>query len=222
MSGRRNLIFIKREYYHIYNRTVGSEQVFTEKRNIERALDLISFYRFQQSLRFSFFNRLNDDIKGVYLEKISKNTPIVNLFAYALMPNHFHFLVEQNSENGIQKFLSDFQNSFAKYFNLKNSRSGTLFQRPFKAKHIDTDEEFLHISRYINLNPVTSCMMGIEELKKSSLTSFHDYVNLNEKSFVNIKFAIELSGSDINYKRFVENQVDYQRRLAGIKHLLLD
>lgn len=156
MSGRRNIVFAEGEYYHVFNRSTASEQVFTRKKDIKRALDLISFYRYKQSLRFSFYDRLKDEEKKMYLQKLSGVTPIVEIYAYSLMPNHYHLLLKQESEMGIQKFLSNFQNSFAKYFNIKNKRFGTLFQRPFKAKHIETEEELLHLSRYIHLNPVTS------------------------------------------------------------------
>ncbi len=221
MSGRRNLVFAEGEYYHVYNRTTASEQVFTRTRDIKRALDLISFYKYRQSLRFSFYDRLKDEEKKVYLQKMSVEKPLVEIYAYSLMPNHFHLLLKQVNELGIQKFLSDFQNSYAKYFNVKNKRFGTLFQRPFKAKHIETDEELLHISRYIHLNPVTSYIMEFEELKENKLTSLSVYLG-NDETFVNTDLVTKLVGTRVKYEKFVADQVDYQRKLASIKYLLFE
>lgn len=221
MSGRRNLIFAEGEYYHIYNRSVGGAEILLKEGDIRRILELISFYRFKQSLRFSFYDRLGKEEKKFYIEKHSAKPAMVDIFAYSIMPNHFHLLLKQNSEQGIRIFLSDFQNGFAKYFNIKNKRFGSVFQRPFKAKHIETDEEFLHISRYIHLNPVTSFMMEFEELKTSNLTSLPAYLN-GDNIFINTDLIINLVGSSDKYEKFVADQIDYQRRLAGIKHLILE
>src|SRR3989344_2506445 len=156
MSGKRKVVFAEGEVYHVFNRATANEQIFVKKKDLERALDLFSFYRFKQSLRFSFFKRLTDQEKDEHIKNLSNKAPIVDIYAYSLMPNHFHLLLRENSSKRVQTFLSNFQNSFAKFFNIKNNRFGTLFQRPFKAKHIDTDGELLHVSRYIHLNPVTA------------------------------------------------------------------
>ena len=140
------------------------------------------------------------------------------------MPNHFHFLLKEIEKGGVQAFLSNFQNSFAKYFNIKTKRTGTLFQRPFKAKHIETDSQLLHISRYIHLNPTTSFIMDFDDLKESSLTSLPHYFNKTNviNKIINTKFIIKLVGSAPKYEEFVKNQIDFQRKLKIIKHILID
>lgn len=221
MSGRRNVVFADNEIYHVFNRSTAGGLIFARKKDIERALNLMSYYRFDQDLRFSFFDRLSKEEKGEYLEKLSGSTPNVYILSYSLMPNHFHLLLKQRSKKGIQDHLSNFQNSFAKYFNIKNKRFGTLFQRPFKAKHVETEEQLLHISRYIHLNPVTAFMMEYKDLRSSNLTSFPSYLS-KEKSWINTDMIIKLAGSVSKYDKFVENQIDYQRKISKIKHLLLD
>ncbi len=221
MSGKRNVIFAKNEIYHLFNRSNANESIFVKKKEITRSLNLMSFYRFNQSLRFSFFDRLPEEQKDKYLEKTLGNVPNVDILSYSLMPNHFHLLIKQTNEKGIKNYLSNFQNSFAKYFNIKNKRFGTLFQRPFKAKHVESDEQLLHISRYIHLNPVTSYMMEFENLRSSDLTSLQLYLD-KKKSWVNTDLIINLIGSVSKYEKFVKDHVDYQRKLSKIKHLLLD
>lgn len=222
MSGKRNVVFAEGEVYHVFNRSVANEQIFVKKKDIDRTLGLIEFYRFEQRLRFSFFERLPNEEKTDYINKLSKETPLVDVYTYSLLSNHFHLLIRQNRQKGIQKFLSNFQNSFAKFFNIKSKRFGSLFIRPFKAKHVSTDEELLHISRYIHLNPVTAYLMEFDDLKESNLTSFPIYIDPKRKSFVNTEFILKLAGSTKNYEKFVADQVDYQRRLSKIKHLLFE
>lgn len=221
MSGKRNVIFAENEVYHVFNRSVANEPIFVKKKDINRTLDLVGFYRYEQNLRFSFFERLAAEEKKSYLNWLSRKKPIVEIYAYSIMPNHFHFLVKQNSKNGVQKFLSYFQNSFAKFFNIKNKRFGPLFTRPFKAKHVSAEEELLHLSRYIHLNPVTAYLMEYPDLKENNLTSYPFYLKKEKEGFVNTEMILGLVGSTKNYEKFVANQVDYQRKLSKIKHLLL-
>ena len=222
MSGKRNLVFANDEFYHCFNRSTAGEEIFVKKRDINHALDLLSFYRYQQTLRFSFFERLKEDVKKNYLYELKEKSPIVDIFAYAFMPNHFHILIRQNEENGIQTFLSNMQNGFAKYYKIRNKRFGALFQRPFKAKHVSTDEELLHLSRYIHLNPVTSYLTDFEHLKTSAITSLPYYMNNNDDDWVSKEFVLALIKTSGKYIKFLEDQIDYQRKLNKIRHLIIE
>lgn len=122
------------------------------------------------------------------------------------------------------KFISNLQNSFAKYFNVRHKRFGSVFQGPFKAKRIEKDNYLLHLSRYIHLNPATSLLIKIEDLDKNPWTSFPFYLNRkhDENNLVNSAFITKMIGSRNKYKKFVYNQADYQSKLRKIKGLLLE
>lgn len=77
---------------------------------------------------------------------------MVKFIAYCINPNHYHFILQQVSEKGIEKFMQRLGMGYAKYFNNRRKRSGTLFQGKFKARHIDSNEYLLHVSSYVNLN----------------------------------------------------------------------
>jgi len=147
----RKINFASGEFYHIYNRG-------TDKRNIFS--DLADQERFIQSMKE--FNALNpigsiyEHCRSQFGSKASKNGKkdkrLVNIVAYCLNPNHYHFILEQVSEKGIEKFMQRLGTGYSKYFNNKHERSGGLFEGKFQAVHIDSNEYLLHASVYVNLN----------------------------------------------------------------------
>jgi len=146
----RKIEFINGEYYHIYNRGV-------EKRNI--FLDGADYFRFVLGMRE--FNDINPACKLCRFQEMpdikfqQDREPIVKFICYSLMPNHYHFLVQQIEDGGISKFMQKLGTGYTMYFNKRYERSGVLFQGPYKAKHISTDEYILHLSRYIHLNALS-------------------------------------------------------------------
>ena len=118
--------------------------------------------------------------------------------------------------------LSNLQNGYSRYFNLKTERVGPLFQSRFKAKRIESDDILLHVSRYIHLNPVTSYLVEAEKLITYPWSSFPEYMGNFTTSFLNKNIIISMIGGIKNYRKFVFNQTDYQRKLDKIKHLILE
>lgn len=218
----RRVILATNEIYHIYNRSIAKELIFKSLKDLKRALEVFEFYRFHQEIRFSKFKELPKETKENYLLDLEKKKPIVEIYAFALMPNHFHFLLKQTQEKGIVQFISNFQNSFAKYFNLKNDRNGALFQNAFKGVYIEKDEQFKHVSRYIHLNPVTSYIIEFKDLSLYPWTSFRNYVSSGGSEVVNTDFILKMFSKKNSYIKFVADQVDYQRDLAKIRDLILE
>ena len=110
----------------------------------------------------------------------------------------------------------------AKYFNLKHKRIGPLFQSMFKAVRIETDDQLLHVSRYIHLNPSTSYIVDIEKLSAFHWSSFPEYLGERSSLFVNYEIILSLVGGKQKYKDFIFDQAEYQRELDKIKHLTLE
>lgn len=79
---------------------------------------------------------------------------VVNLHGWCLMKNHYHLLISETAEGGLTKFIRKLNIGYAKYFNEKYQRVGTLFQGRTKKVHITTDAHFLYILHYIHLNPL--------------------------------------------------------------------
>lgn len=221
----RKTILANGETYHVFNRGVNHQPIFIDNRDYPRALGISSFYRFiKPRLRFSFYNRLPTEEKFNFWKELEeKNQKIVTIFCFCFMPNHFHFLLRQEKENGISKFLANFQNSYTRYVNTRHARSGHLFQGQFKAVRIESDSQFLHTSRYIHLNPYTSYVVRtIDQLERYPWSSLPQYVNSGSEGICETKSILSNFSSSKQYLQFVLDQKDYQRTLKDIGHLLLE
>ncbi len=113
-------------FYHIFNRGNNKQKIFLEHENYPYFLQLMKRHL----------------------------SPKINIFAYCLLPYHFHLLVEidEIAKKPSQAFSNLF-NSYTKSFNKKYKHTGSLFQRPFKRVMI-TDEMYLKkLLIYIHRNP---------------------------------------------------------------------
>src|SRR5438132_12702278 len=94
------------------------------------------------------------------------------------MPNHFHFILKQRKENGISIFISLLINSYTKYFNTKYTRVGALLQGAFKSVIVESDEQLIHLSRYVHLNPRVSGLT--KNLESYPWSSYKEYLSVPE------------------------------------------
>lgn len=139
------------------------------------------------------------------------------------MPNHYHILAKQISDDGIEKYIGNMQNSYARYMNIKTKRVGSLFQSPFKAVRIETGEQLLHVARYIHLNPLTSFVLTKEkELDNYPWNSYVDYISDFPRPIVNTQPISKIMSTKEKFIAFTLNQLDYQRKLHQIGYLMID
>ncbi len=145
-------MFTINEHYHIYNRGAHKEPIFRDESDFERFVALL--YLANSQLRLDFKR-----IKPAELFNQTKTRPrLVDVIAYCLMPNHFHIVMKEIIEGGISRFMHKLCTSYSMYFNLKYDHSGTIFQGPFKSKHVGNDDYFRYLIQYVHLNPY-----GIDE-----------------------------------------------------------
>lgn len=202
------------QIYHVFNRGVAKLPIFTDKRDYNRFLETIYYYQFQgPKPQFSQLNRFKDF-------KFDKNKKIVEVFCYCLMPNHYHFLIKQIEDNGISEFISKLSNSYTKYFNTKYDRVGPLLQGQFKAVRIEYDEQLIHVSRYIHLNPIASFL--VKDLKEYQWSSYPSYIGLQVDKICTSEFILSMFKTKQKYEQFVLDQVEYAQSLERIKYLLID
>lgn len=220
----RTIPLVSGEYYHIFNRGINKQQVFLDARDYKRAVEAMRFYIANQPVKLSRFFSLSNLERQKLLEKIEKeDNSLVKLICFCLMPNHFHFLLRQTKNFGISKFMSNFQNSYTRYFNTRYEKIGPIFQGQFKAVRVEDDKQLIHLSRYIHLNPYSSFIVkNLNKLVDYPWSSFPEYLS-DVNNEICDKEVILSSFQDKNkYKMFVFDNADYQRTLEGIKHLALE
>lgn len=224
MPGRK-IPLVTNQIYHGLNRGISFQPTFTIKKNFQRAIEVMRYYQNQKPpLRYSQFTALSNKRRKQILKNLAKEKKfLVEIIAYCIMSNHFHFMLKQSKEGGISKFMSNFTNSYTRYFNIKNKRSGPLFGGKFKAIRVETDEQLLHLSRYIHLNPYSSYVVKtLKDLEKFSFSSFPEYLGKTQIIICNKEIILSQFKNPESYKKFVFDQADYQRELEEIKHLALE
>lgn len=105
------------------------------------------------------------------------------LYAYALMENHVHILLNDN-QNNLSKIIQSLATSYAIYFNKKYDRIGHVFYNRFKSKNIETEMYFLRTLRYIHFNPEKAGICSFEEYKWSSYLQYFKQSKIIDKKMV--------------------------------------
>jgi len=223
MSSSRKVIFSNGEYYHVFNRGVEKRPTFTNTYEFSRAIDLINFYRFGDlPIRYSKYLALDKNRKTEFFKGLDKNQLQVDIIAYCLMGNHFHFLLKQLKEGGIVNFMAKFTNSYTKYFNARNERVGPLFQGVFKAVYVESNEQLIHLSRYIHLNPVAGFIIKIDALENYQWSSYPEYLGIIKRQIANTTEIMSFFKDTKEYKKFVLDQADYLKKFEKIKYITID
>lgn len=222
----RKIVFAEGEVYHVFNRGVAKSDIFSHTKHYARFVDLMEYYRYANvPLSYSSLMKLDIDRRYKIRNYLKhENELAVSILTYCLMPNHFHILLRQISPYGITKFMRHMQDGYAKYFNIASKRVGPLYQSSFKAVRIESDEQLVHVSRYIHLNPVTAYLIPQEKLISYPWSSLPVYLfeSRHKTTFVDTTNILSFFKSEEAYGQFVYDQIDYQRELDKIKHITFD
>lgn len=221
---KRTTSLIDEQIYHVFNIGIDHRPIFQKHYDFRRALGTIDYYRnINPPIKFSRFLILSNEKKNNIYTGFKNGKKHIKILAYCLMPNHFHLLLKQVTENGISKFMANFQNSYTKYINTKEERTGPLLMHQFKAVRIETENQLLHVTRYIHLNPYTSFLLKkIEDIEKYEWSSFKSYLDNKEQDLIYKEEILPLFKKIETFKTFTLDQADYQRKLGIIKHLLAE
>ena len=204
------------QYYHIINRSIAGYKIYNRNYEYRRFLESMVYYQSPKSLlKFSRYLELSEKNKQKVLFK--QTDQIIDIVAHCIMPTHFHLLLKQNTDNGITKYLFNIKNSYSHYFNCRYKRKGPLWESKFKNIRVKTDEQLIHLTRYIHLNPTSADL--VKKPQDWQWSSYHEYLN-GEENICQYKDIIDTSPQE--YKKFVLDRKDYQREISKIKVLLLD
>lgn len=205
----RNIKIAPGEYYHILNRGMSKQLIFHDDTDRARFLFLILYFQSPSVLKnisrpakyfvkHRVFNTENESIKEI------TNNRFVELTSFCLMPNHFHLTVKEVEENGIARYMQRVLNGYTKYYNTKYSKSGHLFQGPYKAVHVKDNNQLLYLSSYVHRNPREIKEWFNKELKYQ-WSSYQDYVNKNRfKELLVFNIITEQYKNISEYDKFVK------------------
>lgn len=133
---RRSTTFRSGINYHVYNRAVDGDRLFPSDQ---------LYLRFIQKL------------------KAGSARANISIVAYCLMPNHFHLLLRPARDDGVSPFVQGLCSSHTQSLNSRLDRQGALFSGRFKSIAVREETYFLHLARYIHLNPVTAGLVTAPE-----------------------------------------------------------
>lgn len=135
------------------------------------------------------------------------------------MPNHYHFILRQDSEISIGYFIQSIFNSYSKAFNKRYKRSGTLFEGPFQAKHINKQEYLIHLCRYIHRNPVDAGLVKSPE--EWPFSDYCNWIGVKENTYIDKDFIENIFYSAKEYETFVKEFVPSKVK-GGLNSYLFD
>ena len=178
-------------YYHVYNRGAGGNRIFRDFQDKQKFLDLLERYL--------------DDSFGSY------PTYNIELLAYCIMGNHYHFLLFQEEHpDEITGLLRSISTAYSMYFNEKYKNKGHVFQGVFRAVRITKEPYLAHISRYIHLNP--------KLYKTYKWSSLRYYLGVKPPKWLHPERLSTLTPAQ--YAEFLEDYEDKRELLKDIKNQL--
>lgn len=134
------------------------------------------------------FEDTNDYLQFINILKYYKKICNFKLYAYCLMNNHIHLLLEHTTTD-LDIIMKKIEVKFVRWYNQKYQRMGYLFQDRFKSEPVNDMRYFQTLFRYIHQNPLHA---GLESTPGTyPWTSYHDYVTSNS-SFIDIDKILAL------------------------------
>lgn len=138
--------------YHVITRGNQKQKIFKESHDYRKFLDIISAYKQRYHFR---------------------------IYAYVLMTNHVHLLIE-TQEVPLSKILQGINQSYTMYYNHKYKTVGHLFQGRYKAILCDRDRYLLTLLKYIHYNPLRAQIA--ETLDNYPWSSYKAYLTEENRS----------------------------------------
>ena len=168
-------------YHHVYNRGNNKQLIF--KDDLDYAI---------------FIKRL----------RLYKNKFNIDILAYCLMPNHFHLLTQQKSEQPLFRMIQFLTNGYAMYFNKRHQRVGHLFQGKFQAKNIAKEKYLVRLSQYIHLNPA-NLGLSPKNIYKYPWSSLPDYLQIRNGTLPDKNLVLSyFNNQPQEYQQFMRLGID--------------
>lgn len=214
--------YVENSYYHIYNRGVEKRLIFLDQQDYAVFLNYLKEYllpKDEEDLR----KRLSDPNtsyrekdKLIKLLRLNNFANEITFLAYCLMPNHFHFFIKQKNALSIDKFMQSLCTRYTMYFNRKYKRVGFLYQDTYKAVLMETDEQFIYLSKYIHKQAVLHSTVGSQGRTlrdwEQHPSSYPEYLGRRKTGWIHPEEVLSYFSKNnpkLTYKAFVEETNDF-------------
>ncbi len=211
----RKVALVEDNYYHIYNRGVDKRDVFLDDNDYWRFIISVVLLNEKQDglmIRWRDFRKSNkaSTLAEFLTLNVRKREPLVEIVGYSLLSNHFHLLLKQISEKGIEKFMQKLGNSYTKYFNEKYQRNGSLFQGTFKSSYIESNSQLLRMSVYVNCNSEIHKVSSAREYK---WCGYPEYIGKTNSKLCTKKDILSHFKNKSDFQEYAnENILDFMER----------
>ena len=184
--------FIRGNSFHFYNRAVDGKILFFEDEDYRLFL-------------------------GKFKRSIEKYP--LSVFAYCLMPNHFHFFLRQDSDSKIYRIFNSVLSSYVQKYNIKYNRKGVLMAGPLQSILIQDEKYFLNLCRYIHLNPVKANLVIKPE--EWDYSNYSEWIGVRNGNLFEPE-VFSMSGiTSVQYKNSIENYLEHSEQDEFVR-LLFD
>ena len=189
---KRGVLYATGRYYHIFNRGVDRQSIFRKEEN------------------YTFLLRR---LKHVLAECH------VTMIAYALMPNHYHWLLRQEGETTAGQVPTRVFGSYSQAFNKAFERTGTLFEGPYKVIEVESPDYLRHLCRYIHANPVRHGLAMSPDLWPYS--NYLEWIDKRTGTLVDLHFVQKHFETPDHYTKYVNEYLLGQAHLPpGLRQYL--
>ena len=190
----RNKLSFKGAVYHITQRAPGREPLFLEEADYLRMIKLMK----EKSTKFS-----------------------LDIFSFALMPNHLHLLIRLNEAN-LSEAMKNLFETYADYFNKKYARKGPVFCKPYRGAMCMDDSYLLAASIYIHLNPMKARLIDNPFEYRWSSSALYRVGEEEKKTFVKYQFILKILDSDIIEAKKLYGELIKSMSKTKVKNVLED
>jgi putative transposase len=220
--------------YHIINRGVDGREIFLKNQDYSRFILGLEFFNSNEDVKIlniiapaglnpAILAGLNPAGQPTLRQEREKpKSPIVELMAFTLMPNHYHLIVREIIPKGISLYMQKI-GGYTSYFNKQYNRSGTLFESSYKYVEIKTDAQLFVVFNYVHTNPieliepmwkdqqVENFDKAKEFLENYKWSSYRDYIDiLTFPDTINKKFFLKFFGNSDNCRQTVEEWIKFK------------
>ena len=177
---RKPRIEFEGAFYHVIARGNHRQKIFKDEEDFTRYVEIISDYKGQYKYR---------------------------LYAYVLMNNHVHLLIE-TWEVPLSRILQGINQRYTMYYNKKYKTVGHLFQGRYKGILCDRDEYLLRLVKYIHLNPVRAKV--VERMQEYRWSSHNGYIEKSGGGIIDRDQVLRMFSEDRTtarrlYKAYMED-----------------